>query len=264
MGTYSAATQEGKSMDRTQSSGEKSPRAYQRVSDDLIHWDSSIKTDSVTDGQVFANFVFDFTNVSKAAITILGVHPSCGCTTAALPSVPWRISAGSNGLIRIKVNLHGKRGTVFKSVTIATDRGSKILMVKILIHPQPRPEMTDEERSSGIAAAKLDRQAVFKGDCASCHAKSLKGKYGRLLFEATCSICHEAKHRATMVPDLHNLKVPTDEAFWRTWIASGKAGTLMPAFAKSQDGPLTDLQIASLAAYLNAVNPSPANASIAN
>ena len=31
---------------------------------------------------------------------------------------------------------------------------------------------------------------------------------------------------------------------------AGKAGSLMPAFATSQGGPLNDLQIASLAAYL--------------
>jgi hypothetical protein len=30
----------------------------------------------------------------------------------------------------------------------------------------------------------------------------------------------------------------------------------MPAFATSQGGPLNDLQVASLAAYLNAVCPS--------
>jgi hypothetical protein len=59
-----------------------------------------------------------------------------------------------------------------------------------------------------------------------------------------------------MVPDLHNLKDPTSEEFWRTWITSGKAGTLMPAFATSQGGPLNDMQIASLAVYLNGTIPS--------
>jgi hypothetical protein len=32
----------------------------------------------------------------------------------------------------------------------------------------------------------------------------------------------------------------------------------MPAFAISQGGPLNDIQIASLAAYLNVANPPPA------
>ena len=99
---------------------------------------------------------------------------------------------------------------------------------------------------------------MFKGDCASCHAKNLQGRYGQQLFAAACAVCHEASPRATMVPDLHNLKDPTSEEFWRTWITSGKAGTLMPAFGNTQGGPLTDFQISSLAAYLNqSIPPHP-------
>jgi mono/diheme cytochrome c family protein len=129
-----------------------------------------------------------------------------------------------------------------------------MLRVNILPAP-PAPPLSDAERARGMAAAKVDRQAVFKGDCASCHAKNVEGKYGQELFAQVCAICHEATPRATMVPDLHNLKDPTSQEFWQTWITSGKPGTLMPAFARSQGGPLSDQQIASLAAYLNAVIP---------
>jgi hypothetical protein len=59
-----------------------------------------------------------------------------------------------------------------------------------------------------------------------------------------------------MVPASHNLKVPTNEDFWRTWITIGKPGSLMAAFSTAQGGPLTDIQIASLAAYLNSTIPS--------
>ena len=38
-------------------------------------------------------------------------------------------------------------------------------------------------------------------------------------------------------------------------IAHSKPGTLMPAFAKSDGGPLEDAQIANLATYLNFVIP---------
>jgi cytochrome c553 len=173
--------------------------------------------------------------------------------------VPWPIAAGSNGTIKLTVNLQGKSGTLFKSVKISTDRGQKDLMLRINIQPPaPMPELTEEQRAAGMAAAKLDRQAVFKGDCASCHLRRIEGKYGQPLYETVCAICHDAQHRATMVPDLHNLQIPTDQEFWRTWITYGKAGSLMPAFATSQGGPLSDMQIASLAAYLNAVNPSKA------
>jgi len=190
-------------------------------------------------------------------VTILSVHPSCGCTTAELPPVPWQIPPGSNGQIKLSVNLQGKSGTLFKTVNVATDHGKKDLILRINILPPPAmPEMTEDQRNAGIIAAKIDRQAVFKGDCASCHLKKVEGKYGQQLFDALCSICHEAKNRATMVPDLANLQIPTSDEFWRTWITAGKAGALMPAFATSQGGPLNDLQVASLAAYLNAIHPS--------
>jgi mono/diheme cytochrome c family protein len=171
--------------------------------------------------------------------------------------VPWTLPPGAIGEIKLSVNLAGKAGTLFKTVNVSTDHGSKNLMLRINIQPPPpMPEMTEAQRDAGIMAAKADRQAVFKSDCASCHLKKTEGKYGQQLFDAICAVCHEAKNRATMVPDLRNLKVPTNEEFWRTWITSGKAGSLMPAFATSQGGPLNDLQIASLAAYLNAIIPS--------
>ncbi len=225
--------------------------------DGVLSWDSLFKAVDTTNEQDFAHFIFSFTNVTANNVTILNVHPSCGCTTAELPPVPWTLPPGTNGQIKIKVNLHGKAGTVFKTVNVSTDRGNKNLMLRINIAPPPpAPEMTEAQRDAGIMASKADRQAIFKGDCASCHLKKTEGKYGQQLYEAICSVCHEAKNRATMVPDLHNLKVPTNEEFWRTWITSGKAGSLMPAFATSQGGPLNDLQIASLAAYLNAFIPS--------
>ena len=196
-------------------------------------------------------------SITLTPVTILSVHPSCGCTTAELPPVPWMIAGGSNGAIKLAVNLAGKSGTLFKTVNIATDHGKKDLMLRInVLPPPPVAPMSAEERARGVAAAKLDRQAVFKGDCVSCHAKNIEGKYGQQLFASVCAVCHEATPRASMVPDLHNLKDPTSEEFWRTWITAGKAGTLMPSFATSQGGPLSDLQIASLAAYLNTACPS--------
>jgi mono/diheme cytochrome c family protein len=225
--------------------------------DGVIAWDATLKAMDATNGQDFARFTFNFTNVATSNVTILNVHPSCGCTTAELPPVPWTLPAGTNGAIKLSVNLQGKAGTLFKQVNVMTDKGNKNLMLRInILPPPPVPEMTEAQRDAGIMAAKADRQAVFKGDCASCHVKKIEGKYGQQLFDAICAVCHEAQNRATMVPDLHNLKVPTNEEFWRTWITFGKAGSLMPAFATSQGGPLNDLQIASLAAYLNAILPS--------
>ena len=231
--------------------------ATEPLPDGVLAWDALLKSVDTTNEQDFARFTFSFTNITGSNVTVLNVHPSCGCTTAELPPVPWTLPPGTNGQIKLSVNLQGKAGTLFKTVNVSTDHGSKNLTLRINIPPPPPlPDMTEAQRDAGIMASKADRQAVFKGDCASCHVKKTEGRYGQALFDAICAICHEAKNRATMVPDLHNLKVPTNEEFWRTWITAGKAGSLMPAFATSQGGPLSDLQIASLAAYLNAVIPS--------
>ena len=141
-------------------------------------------------------------------------------------------------------------------MNFATDTGKRDLWMRINLAPAPKIEMSAEQKAAGIAAAKIDRQAVFKGDCATCHIGKSEGKYAQQLYDIVCGVCHAAEHRASMVPDLTKLTVPTNEEFWRTWITYGKPGSLMPAFAQSQGGPLTDIQIASLATYLNAIHPA--------
>ena len=59
-----------------------------------------------------------------------------------------------------------------------------------------------------------------------------------------------------MVTDLKALKNPTDRDYWKKWVTSGKVGSLMPAFAKAEGGPLTDEQIDSLANFLVTKYPS--------
>jgi len=221
----------------------------------ILAWDALVKTVAATNGQPVARLSFAFTNQFTNAVTILKARPSCGCTTVEMPPVPWLIPAGATGEIKLSINLGGKIGTLFKSVSVVTDQGSQTLGLRVNLAPPVAP-LTEAQRAAGIAAAKVDRQAVFKGDCATCHRRNVLGKFGEPLFNAACAICHEANPRASMVPDLHQLPVATSEEYWRAAISAGKPGTLMPAFAVAQGGPLNDIQIASLAAYLNIRNPS--------
>lgn len=228
----------------------------EHLPESVLKWDTTMQSTNLQQGTAAAHFMFYFTNVSTDNVVIADVHPSCGCTTAQLPQLPWMIPPGTNGQIGVTVNLEGKYGTIVKTVHVGTDHGSRDLIVQITIIPLVVTNVTDAELMRQMAIAKVDRQAVFKNDCARCHMFPGQYKYGRDLFEADCAICHEAVHRASMVPDLHSLNVPTNEDFWRTWISYGKPGTFMPAFANSEGGPLNDLQIASLAAYLNQTIPS--------
>ena len=201
-------------------------------------------------------------NVTKPVpVVILEVHPSCGCTTAQLPPLPWLIPPGSNGQFGLTVNLAGRTGMQVKTVNVKTDKGFKQLILKINILPPVVPTQSDADRAHALERAKADRQTVFQGDCTICHVKPGTGKYGQALYEADCAICHESKNRAAMVPDLHAIKTPTNYEFWRTWITHGKPGSFMPAFSVADGGPLPDMQIASLVSYLNRVIPSQSPAS---
>ena len=109
--------------------------------------------------------------------------------------------------------------------------------------------------------AKANRQAVFHSDCAVCHVKPGEGKYGKPLYSAIRANWHESNNSVSIVPNLDHIKTPTHVNFWQTWIAHGKAGSLMPAFSTADGGSLSEMQISSLAGYLNATFPSqlPAN-----
>ena len=97
----------------------------------------------------------------------------------------------------------------------------------------------------------VDRQAVFKDGCASCHLVPALGKKGAALYSDACGVCHEAPSRATMVPNLRALNKPTDRDYWKTWISQGKTNTLMPAWATAYGGPLSEAQVDSLVDYLS-------------
>jgi len=215
-------------------------------------WDSLQKELTVKPGETMANFVFTVTNTSDSEVVINHVQTSCGCTVAKIPSQPWRLAPHTSGEMGISVNLAGKSGTIFKTVTVfSTNPATKLLVVKVII-----PEPADMTRSRNQSIAFADRQAVFKGDCARCHFEPAKGKLSADLYAAACGICHEANPRATMVSNLHALNHPTDYAYWKQWITNGKPGSLMPAFAANQGGPLTGEQIDSLAKTLAMAVPA--------
>ena len=222
---------------------------------DALSFDAKEKVVNVKTGEAEAKFTFAVTNISKEVVTVLSVHTSCGCTAARLPSTPWVLNPGEGGEIGATMNLAGKFGTVTKTVTVVSSSGSVPLLVKAIL-PQEAftnmQRMTDRSRALQVAAA--DRQAVFRGDCASCHVAKSVGKKGHDLYVESCGICHDAEHRATMVPALRGRParagVAFDHAYWDQWVRNGKEGSLMPAFDSKKGGPLTEEQIDSLTEYL--------------
>jgi mono/diheme cytochrome c family protein len=137
------------------------------------------------------------------------------------------------------MDVRGKYGLVTKTVTLNTSHGPQYLVVSarvpdpVLNNPNAAGNaMSAQQRQMNLELAKNDRQLVFKGGCATCHAEPARGKMGAELFAAACGVCHDAPHRAQMVPDLRNPKRPAQREYWFQWVMFGKPGTLMPAFAR--------------------------------
>lgn len=216
----------------------------------VIVWDAQTKAIKMELGERTAHVSFQLTNTSPVDAVVTLVKPSCGCTTAQLPPIPWTIAPGGDGKIEFAVDVTGKSGTLLKTVSVESTAGSVTLQINITM-----PD-TKVERARNVMIATTNRQAVFTDNCARCHAAPATAKMGEELYRAACGICHEATERAAVVPNLQKLQHPTDAEFWRTWIAHGKPQTLMPAFAQSEGGPLTGEQIDSLTDYLLKAIPS--------
>lgn len=226
-----------------------------------IKWDSETKEYSAKAGEAEAKFTFWLTNVSSSEVLVNGVRTSCGCTVAKLPSQPWHIAPGSNGPIEVTVNLAGKSGLIAKGVTVDSSAGIKQLTVRVNIPSAAAPgslpvqasgTMGDADRLKNMQLALADRQVVFRNaECAKCHADPAKGKTdGRVLYAAVCATCHNSHLRAAAVPDLRTLPHPTTAEHWQTWISYGRAGSMMPAFAESEGGPLNPQQVSALVDFM--------------
>ncbi len=233
---------------------ESAPAPRQEAKDFVL--DATTKECMANDGDSECRFDFVVTNVSDAEVVINEVHTSCGCTTARIPTRPWVLAPHSKGTFQIAVDLRGKTGVLVKTATIETPNGFKEAVVKITIPKST--ENGETRRLSNLQMAAVDRQAVFKGDCAACHAQPMLGLQGHALYVAACAICHDAEHRATMVPSLSGSSNSRDSNDWKRIVADGKTGTLMPAFALSAGGPLSEKQIESLVEYLELNFPKPA------
>lgn len=228
-------------------------RSYQplTVADTILQWDQVEKEFHAQPGELHAPFTFAVTNVSGTNVVINWVRPSCGCTVAKLPPTPWTLKPGDGGLIELGVDLRGKYGLLSKYVSVDTSEGQKMLLIKVHIPNQPAAPAGMDSRARNMQLAMADRQVVFRGDCAKCHLTPTVGKVkGEEIYQAACAICHDAPHRATMVPDLRASGKATGKEYWAHWITHGKPGTLMPAFAKGQGGPLSQEQIDALAEFM--------------
>ena len=236
--------------------GEKQPLKIENV----LTWDSLGKQHQSRPNELDVGFEFHFQNRTDKEVRITNAYTSCGCTVAKLPKTPWIIKPGQKGSIPIIMDLRGKTGIIAKETTVITNLGNITLTTKVSVGPTNSPSGPDrarstEERAANLRLAAKNRQAVFQNNCIECHVKPTIGKRGKQLYATACGICHDAKNRAPFVTELRALSKGKDKAYWNTWIADSKPGSLMPAFAKKHGGILDDSQIKSLVAYLTRIFP---------
>ncbi|MEO7699830.1 MAG: DUF1573 domain-containing protein [Opitutus sp.] len=210
-----------------------------------LEWDSLEKNYVAAVDEEEAKLAFKVTNRTDHKVEIRNTSTSCHCTVAVPPRQPWIIEPGATETLAVTVDLRSRRGGLTKTVYVDTTEGQELLVIHVQIPPPPAVR-----REMNLIAAQADRQAVLRGDCATCHVTPTVGKHGTELFQTACSICHGAEHRASMVPDLAVAKVHRDGAYWEKWVRTGAEGTLMPAFDQAHGGPLQEEQIKSLVEYL--------------
>ena len=233
------------------------PRYTRYPEDRLLTWDEVHKEIRPGKSAKVALTHFSVTNNTRLPITITQIRPSCGCTLAKSPPLPWKLLPGDHDKVDLEIGIEGKYGKLRKSVKVYSTAGIKTLSFEVFL-PE-RKQMSSSERMANIRLAARDRQVVFRGKCKTCHYDPAVDRKGEELYQAACAICHESPHRASMVPYLAAYKkgVVKDENYWRLWITHGKAGTLMPAFHKGQGGPLDEEQIEDLVSWLVVRFPGP-------
>ena len=208
-----------------------------------LAWDALFKESFAKKGETNVVVTFRFTNTTSSEIVLTAAKPSCHCTVIKDFAFPKKIAPGESGQLKVEVDILVKTGALNKTIAVETSAATNLLSLTVHLP-------TLDQREKNRVAAFVDRQAVFKLECAQCHAAPTVAKKGEPLYQAACAICHDSEHRADMVPDLAALKTPANENYWAQWITIGKPGTFMPGFHKRSGGPLTDEQISSLVAFL--------------
>jgi hypothetical protein len=84
-----------------------------------LRWDQSQQTFAPQPGEKVVTAKYRFTNTGASFVTIIDVHPSCGCTTTALAKKEY--APGESGEIEAKFNFAGHIGHQEKWIYVTTN-----------------------------------------------------------------------------------------------------------------------------------------------
>lgn len=203
----------------------------------------TLSTEKVDLGTVFyggqADGTFLITNEGDSVLTIESLKPSCGCTVANFST--GEIFPGEMKEVHFTIDTTGKVGDIKKNIVILSDDVQQPKrIVDIFIHVQL------------VEHQEMDKSAIFKGDCAACHAEPAQYRVDEELFEMVCYMCHGhygLGGGATRINEFSYL-TKRDDSYLRKVISEGITERGMPAFSNKLGGPLDDEQIESLVSLM--------------
>ena len=144
-------------------------------------FDADTKQYNASQGEAFAPFVFNLTNVWTNEMIIERVKPSCGCTTASMPPVPWHIPPHAGGEVHALSQSCREKWNVDQDIDVLHfdwRTALPTLMVNIALAPASGGTLSEAERKAAMARAAADARAIFQGDCAKCHVEKGRNAMG--------------------------------------------------------------------------------------
>jgi len=108
-----------------------------------LKWDQPQQTLIPQPGEKVVTAIFGFTNVGQSPVTIVDVHPSCGCTTATLAKTEY--APGESGEIDAKLNFTGHVGHQEKWIYVTTNMpGTEPALLSLAVDIPPEVTIQPE------------------------------------------------------------------------------------------------------------------------
>jgi len=150
-------------------------------------------------------------------------------------------SGGGNGSFnaRVDLNVTGHQGTLFKNITVTTDKGTKSVMMRIDFLPPVVIKMTMNKKPPASRPERRPAGGLQERLRHLPQPKTSRAVMGRSFSKMPAPSVTRPKTVRPSSPTWANSPCRPNEDFWRTWITYGKPGSVMPAFAKSQGGRWT-------------------------
>lgn len=92
-----------------------------------------------------ASYDFVFTNTTDKPIQLESVRASCGCTTPFWSKEP--IEAGATSKITVSYNTKGRPGNIYKTITVKSTAGQKVLTIKGNVEKAPTSSVPTNNNS---------------------------------------------------------------------------------------------------------------------